>query len=240
MISRLFVCKQSISAQFRTTWTFFIIKKNRCEDIMKFEKIWDVIDKFALSNGMSPSALAKSIGLDATTFNKSKRLRADGKQRWPSLESINKILEVYNIELEDLYRFSVDARQSANALSVPYISLSHLSQGSKAEVRHFDMASWKQVNLPYSTNNIYAIDLDNSAYEPLYNFGATLVVAKDSEIRRGDRVIIITRNGETLIREFIRREENAIKVCTPYDKETFQYINLSDIKLLNRIIWASQ
>ncbi len=211
-----------------------------CEDIMKFERIWEVIDKFALTNGMSPSALAKSIGLDATTFNKSKRVRADGKQRWPSLESLNKILEVYNIELEDLYKCGGEPCQPANALSLPYIALSNLASGGKSAFRQLNMSSWRQVNLPYSPNNMYAIDLDNSAYEPLYNFGATLVVAKDSEIRRGDRIVIITRNGDTFIREFIRREENTIKVCTPYDKENLQYINLSDIKLLNRIMWASQ
>ena len=207
---------------------------------MKFEKIWEVIDKFALTNGMSPSALAKSIGLDATTFNKSKRIRADGKQRWPSLESLNKILEVYNIELEDLYKYGGEPCHSTSAMSLPYIALSNLAAGGKSSARKLDIASWRQVNLPYSPNNMYAIDLDNSAYEPLYNFGATLVVAKDSEIRRGDRIVIITQNGETFIREFIRREEGSIKVCTPQDKENLQYINLSDIRLLNRIIWASQ
>lgn len=207
---------------------------------MKFEKIWDAIDKFAKNNGMSPSALAKSIGLDATTFNKSKRIRNDGKQRWPSLDSINRILEVYNIEFEDLYKFSDEYQHNQASFSMPYIALSCLSQNSKAEQHQFDVSSWRQLQLPYAPKNIYAIDLDNSAYEPLYNFGATLVVAKDSEIRRGDRIVIITRSGESLIREFIRREENAIKVCTPYDKENLQYINLSDIRLLNRIMWASQ
>ena len=207
---------------------------------MKFEKIWDAIDKFAKNSGMSPSALAKSIGLDATTFNKSKRIRNDGKQRWPSLDSINRILEVYNIEFEDLYKLSDDIHSTKQSLSIPYISLSGLSQGSRTDVRKFDISSWRQVQFPYSTQNMYAIDLDDSCYEPLYNFGSTLVVAKDSEIRRGDRIVIITRSGESLIREFIRREENAIKVCTPYDKENLQYINLSDIRLLNRIMWASQ
>lgn len=64
---------------------------------MKYEQIWSAVDKLARINGLSPSGLAKKAGLDATTFNKSKRIRPDGKQRWPSLDSINKILEVCNI-----------------------------------------------------------------------------------------------------------------------------------------------
>ena len=59
---------------------------------MKYEQIWNAVDKLAKSKGLSPSGLAKLAGLDATTFNKSKRTRPDGNKRWPSMESINKIL----------------------------------------------------------------------------------------------------------------------------------------------------
>ena len=56
--------------------------------------IWRAIDRLAADNGYSPSGLAKKAGLDPTTFNKSKRVSADGKPRWPSTESIAKILAV--------------------------------------------------------------------------------------------------------------------------------------------------
>ena len=45
---------------------------------MKYENVWDAVDKLAKKHGLSPSGLAKLAGLDATTFNKSKRLRDDG------------------------------------------------------------------------------------------------------------------------------------------------------------------
>ncbi len=56
--------------------------------------IWRAIDRLAQEAGYSPSGLAKKAGLDPTTFNKSKRVSADGKPRWPSTESIAKILAV--------------------------------------------------------------------------------------------------------------------------------------------------
>lgn len=48
---------------------------------MKYEQVWDAVDKLARAHGLSPSGLAKKAGLDATTFNKSKRIRPDGKKK---------------------------------------------------------------------------------------------------------------------------------------------------------------
>ena len=64
-------------------------------------EIWNAVDRLAQDNGYSPSGLAKKAGLDPTTFNKSKRVSPDGKPRWPSTESISKILTVTNTKLSD-------------------------------------------------------------------------------------------------------------------------------------------
>lgn len=61
--------------------------------------IWRAIDRLAAETGYSPSGLAKKAGLDPTTFNKSKRVSADGKPRWPSTESIAKILAVTGVTM---------------------------------------------------------------------------------------------------------------------------------------------
>ena len=61
-------------------------------------KIWKSIDKIAYINGISVSALAKKAGLDSTAFNKSKRRYPCGKCRWPSTESVCKVLRVMNLD----------------------------------------------------------------------------------------------------------------------------------------------
>lgn len=66
------------------------------------EQIWTGIDRLASAFGYSPSGLAKKAGLDATSFNKSKRISPDGKPRWPSTESISKILAVTGATMSDL------------------------------------------------------------------------------------------------------------------------------------------
>ena len=64
-------------------------------------KIWSTIDTIAANNGLSVSALAKRSGLDATAFNKSKRTYPTGKRRWPSTESIAKIVRTMNMDWHD-------------------------------------------------------------------------------------------------------------------------------------------
>jgi phage repressor protein C with HTH and peptisase S24 domain len=67
--------------------------------------IWRAIDRLAQSLGYSPSGLAKKAGLDPTTFNKSKRTSIDGKPRWPSTESLSKILAVTETPMIDFFSF---------------------------------------------------------------------------------------------------------------------------------------
>lgn len=61
--------------------------------MMTHKGVWLAIDKLARKNKISCSKLAVSSGLDSTTFNKSKRYSVFGKPRWPSMQSISKILE---------------------------------------------------------------------------------------------------------------------------------------------------
>lgn len=67
------------------------------------EQIWKGLDNLAKSNGYSASGLAKKAGLDPTSFNKSKRFSPDGKPRWPSTESLSKVLAVTDKTLENFH-----------------------------------------------------------------------------------------------------------------------------------------
>ncbi len=64
-------------------------------------QIWRAIDALAVRHGLSPSGLARHAGLDPTTFNKSKRDAANGKLRWPSTESLAKVLAATGASLDE-------------------------------------------------------------------------------------------------------------------------------------------
>ena len=68
---------------------------------MTHDDIWHAIEKFASQHGMSCSVLARCSGLDPTTFNKSKRWTKEGQPRWPSTNSISKILASTGASIQD-------------------------------------------------------------------------------------------------------------------------------------------
>jgi phage repressor protein C with HTH and peptisase S24 domain len=57
------------------------------------QRVWNTIDAIAWKAGLTPCGLAKAAGMDATVFNRSKRVDPRGRPRWPSVETIQKVLD---------------------------------------------------------------------------------------------------------------------------------------------------
>ena len=56
------------------------------------QQIWNAIDKLAAQHGWSIGRLAVKAGLDATSLNPSKRRGVGAKPRWPTTETLCKVL----------------------------------------------------------------------------------------------------------------------------------------------------
>lgn len=74
--------------------------------MISHERIWAAIDQLADTYDLTPSGLAKRAGLDSTTFNKSKRFARDGRARWPSTESLAKVMSATGANLSDFLAFT--------------------------------------------------------------------------------------------------------------------------------------
>ena len=66
--------------------------------------IWGAIDTVAKNKNMSRSGLARFSGLDATTFNLSKRFETSGKPHWPAMYTIVKVLTATGISMTEFGR----------------------------------------------------------------------------------------------------------------------------------------
>nr|WP_272213171.1 hypothetical protein [Marinicella sp. W31]MDC2879117.1 hypothetical protein [Marinicella sp. W31] len=66
---------------------------------LRHSAIWSALDELAAGHKLTPSGLARKAGLDPTAFNKSKRIGKDGRERWPSMESIAKVLDATGSDL---------------------------------------------------------------------------------------------------------------------------------------------
>ncbi len=75
---------------------------------MTHEDVWRAIERFAKEHKMTCSGLAKCSGLDPTTFNRSKRWSKEGQPRWPSTNSISKILSSTGSKIEDFTKYIDD------------------------------------------------------------------------------------------------------------------------------------
>lgn len=207
---------------------------------MKYEIVWSAVDNLAKTLGLSPSGLAKKAGLDSTTFNKSKRVRPDGKCRWPSLDSVNKVLEFCNISFEDFYKYGDNAHKSENLNAIPFIRYNHLNHKKIVNGPEIDTSSWEKVSFPDGARNLYAIELDSNDFAPLYKFGTTLVLAKSSDIRRGDRIAVYMADKSIILAEFSHRKPQTLELCDLNNPEKFMSVAIDQTKLVSRIIWASQ
>ena len=75
------------------------------EGKMNHQNIWNAIEMFARDHDLTCSGLARKGGLDATTFNPSKRYSKEGQPRWPSTQSIAKFLAATGKTFSDFTRY---------------------------------------------------------------------------------------------------------------------------------------
>jgi len=203
-------------------------------------QIWSALDSLAARAGLSPSALAKRAGLDPTTFNKSKRLTSDGRQRWPSTESIAKVLTATGASMDTFVQLM---EATANAVqTVPALALAEAGSDD-----HFDKdghptgLGWGQAKLPTANEqNVYALEIIGDALKPLYRDGDILIVSPDAPIRRGDRVVVKTRDGLVTIRELRRRTQKFVELQSLAPDKRDDAFNADDVRWMARIVWVSQ
>src|SRR5262245_8079671 len=92
-------------------------------------QIWHAIDALAARHGLSTSGLARKAHLDSTTFNKSKRATGDGRLRWPSTESVAKVLEATGDSVEEFMSLLTLAAKPPIPRRVPVIGFAQAGRG---------------------------------------------------------------------------------------------------------------
>src|SRR6266566_2124072 len=94
-------------------------KQAKTPRMLTHDQVWSALDRLARRAGLSPSGLAKRAGLDPTTFNKSKRVTSEGRERWPSTESVAKALAATNSSIDSFVQLIGDGTRGTQ--SVPAI-----------------------------------------------------------------------------------------------------------------------
>ena len=207
--------------------------------------IWDALDALAERHGLSTSGLARLAGLDATAFNRSKRVSRDGRERWPSTESVAKVLEATGESFDQLLASGgayVQLKATAPRPAVPLLGLAQAGAGG-----FFDSAGhpvgqgWDEVQLPSAVDDgTYALEVTGDSMLPLYREGDRVIVSPAEQVRRGDRVVVRTREGEVMIKVLHRQTARNIELHSVNPDYPPRIVPVSALEWMARIIWASQ
>jgi phage repressor protein C with HTH and peptisase S24 domain len=217
-----------------------MVKLPKAPRTLTHEQIWTALDRLAERAGLSASGLAKKSGLDPTTFNKSKRVTSDGRERWPSTESVSKALAATASSIDSFVQLIGDGDQTVQ--SVPLLGLAEAGTAG-----HFDEAGfpagkgWDAIGLPaVSDEHAYALEISGDAMKPAYRDGDVVVASPGTAIRRGDRVVLKTKAGEVMLRELKRRTARSLELQSLNANQPDRTLAAAEVEWIARIVWVRQ
>jgi len=203
--------------------------------------IWNAVDRLAARAGLSASGLAKKAGLDPTTFNKSKRITPEGRNRWPSTESIAKSLQATGVTVDTFVSLITD-RGGASTQAIPLIGLTEAGTAGYFDDGGFPAGKgWDEISFPaVNDEHAYALEISGDALRPVYRDATILIVSPNAAIRRGDRVLVKTRAGDVLACELKRKTAKAIELKPLDPAQPDRLLGTEDCLWIARIMWAGQ
>ncbi len=214
--------------------------------MLSHERIWAVIDQLAGRHSMSASALAKKAGLDPTTFNKSKRTSSDGRPRWPSTESLAKIMEATGSNIDELFQMLSAPPVTYSApeakSTIPLLGFAEAGQGGFFDDAGFPAGQgWDEIHFPATTSdNLIALEVSGESMMPLYRDGDTLIIDRAAQVRKGDRVVVRTTDGEVMAKILARQSAKLLELHSLNPDHAHRTIDTDSVDWIGRIMWASQ
>jgi phage repressor protein C with HTH and peptisase S24 domain len=214
--------------------------------MLSHDRVWAAIDALAERYSLSASGLAKRAGLDSTAFNKSKRLASDGRPRWPSTESLAKIIEATGASLDEFMAL-LNRRPDGDALpvqrpTVPLVGFAQAGAGGFFDDAGFPVGhGWDLIELPaQSTASSYALKVQGDSMLPLYRNGDVLIVEPGATVRKGDRVVVKTNAGEVMAKVLERQTAKSVSLVSLNPEHPNRELPVAEVEWVARIVWASQ
>ncbi|MEL6202427.1 MAG: helix-turn-helix transcriptional regulator [Pseudomonadota bacterium] len=222
--------------------------------MLSHERVWQAIDRLAQAHDLTPSGLARKAGLDSTTFNKSKRVATDGRARWPSTESISKVIEATGVSVNEFMAMIEEPSSSiesgfselgveTHAPGVPLLGMAQAGAGGFFDDAGYPAGEgWELVPFPgpEPEGGVYALEITGDSMLPLYRDGDVIIVSPSASIRRGDRVVVKTQAGEVMAKILRRQTTQSIDLQSMNPDHEDRHLPLSDVDWMARILWASQ
>ena len=210
--------------------------------MLTHNQIWTAIDRLAARAKLSPSGLAKKAGLDPTTFNKSKRVTPEGRPRWPSTESVSKALAATGTKVDTFVTLITESSKAAAIHAVPLIGFAEAGAGGYFDDGGFPVGKgWEEIAFPsVNDEHAYALKISGDSMKPAYRDGDVIIVSPSAPVRKGDRVVVKTKDGEVMVKELKRKNSKLIELKSLNSEHRDRTLPMSEVVWVARIVWASQ
>ena len=209
--------------------------------MLTHKQVWGAIDALAAAHGATASGLARKAGLDSTTFNKSKRSSGNGRLRWPSTESISKVLDATGASLVEFLGMVREVRHDPTR-TIPLIGLAQAGAGGYFGDAGFPVGGgWDEVVFPHiGSDHAYALEISGDSMAPVYRDGDIVIVDPEAAVRRGDRVVVKTLEGEVLAKELKRQTAKTVELKSLNPEHEDRTFSMDQVAWIARILWSSQ
>jgi len=209
--------------------------------MLKHADIWRAIDRLAAKHGLSASGLARRAKLDATSFNKSKRVTREGKPRWPTTESISKVLTATDETMTDFVGL-LSGRPAGLMRRLPVIGYAQAGAAGFFDDAGYPVGrGWEEIDFPDLRDPAaYALEISGDSMAPVYRDGDKIVVSPSANIRRGDRVVVRTRKGEVMAKQLLRQTAQKVELGSLNPRHPTRVLDMAEVRWIARILWVSQ
>lgn len=209
---------------------------------LSHSQLWSAIDGLARREGLTASGLARRAGLDATSFNPSKRFGPGDppRPRWPSTESLTRILQATGVSLGDFATLARDANE--RPMTVPLLGMAQAGSDGFFDDAGLPIGEgWDETELPRPTDTMLSLRITGDSMAPLYRAGDRIVVDRAaSDVRKGDRVVVRTIGGETIAKEIAALSARSVTLASINAAYSPRTLPRREIVWMGRILWVSQ
>jgi phage repressor protein C with HTH and peptisase S24 domain len=124
---------------------------------------------------------------------------------------------------------------------VPLLGLAQAGGGGFFDDGGFPVGQgWDEVALPAFGEDAYALEVSGDSMLPLYRKGDILIVSPSARIRKGDRIVVKTTDGEVMAKVLTRRNAERVELASANPEHADRVLPAEEVAWMARIVWASQ
>jgi len=122
---------------------------------------------------------------------------------------------------------------------MPFRTLAAMPDADFDAMMQPEGAGWEHIAAPHGVNGAFALAITDTSGAPRYKMGDTLIASANVELRSGDPVVLINREGSASLACVLQITSETLHI-TALDGSALPPVKRTTLKAAARILWASQ